>query len=209
MIGSRTKWNPYKLGRRGVVLAIAAGVVVASSGLVAYTGLEAFNNRTAGGPAPRASLDFELVRIDGSQFSGAELEGRPFMVFFGFTNCPEICPTTLYELSARLGELGSDVDALTALFISVDPERDTQEALQSYMTSFDRRITALRGSREETDKALRAFGAYSRKFQIDDGYTVDHTAVVMLYDRAGVLQGTLDTHESAEVQIKKLRRLVS
>ncbi len=131
------------------------------------------------------------------------------MVFFGFTNCPEICPTTLYELSGRFGELGSEVDALTALFISVDPERDTEEALQNYMTSFDRRITALRGSREQTDRALRAFGAYSKTFEVDDDYTIDHTAVVMLYDRNGVLQGTLDTHESAEVQRKKLRRLVS
>ena len=200
---------PFTLSRRAMVLIAAAGLVVGFATIVAYTGLQKFNARTANGPATQAGYDFQLTRSDGKPFSGSELRGRPFLVFLGFTSCPEICPTTLYELSARLREVGTPIDSVLPVFISVDPERDSQEVLARYMTSFDPRIVALRGSVAETDKAVAAFGAYYKKFQIDDDYTVDHTAVVMLYDANGKLQSTLDTHETPDAQRKKLAMLAS
>jgi protein SCO1 len=200
---------PFKLSRRSMVLMASAGLVVGFATIVAYTGLQKFNARTASGPAAQAGYDFQLTRADGKPFIGSELRGRPFLVFLGFTSCPEICPTTLYELSTRLREGGASMDAILPVFISVDPERDSEEVLARYMTSFDPRIVALRGSLTETDKAVAAFGAYYKKFPIDDDYTVDHTAVVMLYDATGKLQGTLDTHETPDVQRKKLAMLAS
>lgn len=198
---------PFKVTRRAMVLSASAGLVLGFATIVAYTGLQKFNARTAGGPAAQASYDFQLTRADGGAFSGGELRGRPFLVFLGFTSCPEICPTTLYELSARMREVGPSMDAVLPIFISVDPDRDSAEILARYMASFDPRIVALRGSVTETDKAVAAFGAYYKKFAIDDDYTVDHTAVVMLYDAAGKLQSTLDTHETPDAQRKKLSML--
>lgn len=197
------------INRRRLVLGSTAVVVTTGAAIVASASLKRRNAAIGDGPSKVASLDFTLTKPEGMPFSGTELKGRPFMVFFGFTNCPEVCPTTLYELSMRLREMGTNADLITPLFISVDPERDTGEVLGQYMTSFDPRIVALRGTTQEVDKAVASFGAYYRKFKIDDDYTVDHTAVVLLYDDRARLQGTLDTHEAADVQRRKLDRLAA
>src|SRR3546814_8194408 len=88
-----------------------------------------------------------------------DLKGKSYLVFFIFTHCPDICPTTLFELTGLMQDLGSDAEKITPLFITVDPERDTQELLASYMTSFDSRLLALRVTKEQTDQAVQAFAA--------------------------------------------------
>ncbi|MGN6550653.1 MAG: SCO family protein, partial [Pararhizobium sp.] len=140
----------------------------------------------------------------------AQLAGKPYLVFFGFTHCPDICPTTLFELTDLMAELGPAADRFTPLFITVDPERDTQQVLVEYMTAFDERILALRGSQEETDATVKAFAAYYRKVPVEGGgYTMDHTAGVILMDAEGRFVGTLDMHEPRENVLAKLRRLVN
>ncbi|MFC0809022.1 SCO family protein [Ensifer sp. P24N7] len=151
---------------------------------------------------------FQLETVEGKPFSNKDVEGRPYLVFFGFTNCPDVCPTTLFELTGLLKDLGPAADKIVPLFISVDPERDTPEMLRVYMNAFDPRITALRGTLDQTTKAAKAFAAYFKKVPLDGGeYTMDHTASVILMKADGTFQGTLDMHEPRETQLKKLERL--
>jgi protein SCO1 len=153
---------------------------------------------------------FQLETIEGKPFSNKNVEGRPYLVFFGFTNCPEVCPTTLFELTGLMRDLGPAADKITPLFISVDPERDTPEMLRVYMNAFDPRITALRGTLDQTQKAAKAFAAYFKKVPLDSGeYTMDHTAGVLLMKGDGTFQGTLDMHEPREAQLKKLELLAA
>ena len=152
---------------------------------------------------------FELTTPRGQTFTNADVAGRPYLVFFGFTSCPDICPTTLAELTSLMEELGADANRFTPLFITVDPERDSQQLLAEYMSAFDRRIIALRGTPEQTDNAVRAFQAYYRKVPMAGGdYTMDHTAGVLLMRADGRFMGTMDMHEPRDVRIAKLRRLV-
>lgn len=169
-----------------------------------------------GPPPPTATTSlpsfggpFDLTTHKGTIFTSENLTGKPFLVFFGFTNCPDVCPTTLLELSSLMKELGPDADRIVPLFVTVDPERDTQEILAQYMTAFDDRIIGLRGTHEQTDAAVRAFKAIYRKVPLEDGtYSVEHTARVLLMDAQGDFFGTLDMHEPRASQIAKLRRLV-
>lgn len=151
---------------------------------------------------------FTLTDNTGKRVTEKDFLGKYMLVFFGFTHCPDICPTTLLELTGLLADLGPAADQITPLFITVDPERDTQEMLASYMTSFDPRILALRGTKEQTDEAVKAFAAYYEKVPLEGGnYTMDHTAGVYLIDAEGEFMGTLDLHEPRENQLQKLRRL--
>ena len=159
---------------------------------------------------PSIGRPFELVSHRGQVIDNAVLKGKPYLAFFGFTHCPDICPTTLFELSDLMSELGPAASGFNVVFISVDPERDTQQLLNEYMTSFDRRILALRGTPEQTATAVKAFSAYARKVPTEDGsYTMDHTAGVYMMDANGSFKGTLDMHESREVRMKKIRNLMT
>lgn len=151
---------------------------------------------------------FSLLTPTGERVDNQSLAGRPYVAFFGFTYCPDICPTTLFELTDLMAELGPDADSFEVLFITVDPERDTPAALASYMTSFDSRITALRGSATETENTLESFSAYAKKVSLETGgYTMDHTAGVFLIRPDGGFAGMMDMHEPRETKLEKLRRL--
>lgn len=151
---------------------------------------------------------FELTDQHGHGVSEADVAGKPYAVFFGFTNCPDVCPTTLFTLSEQLKELGPAADRLKVLFVSVDPERDTREQLELYMTSFDPRISALTGTPQNIDRMIKNFRAYYRKVPTEGGYTMDHTAVVYLMGADGKFISTLDTHEDPKMQLGKLKRLL-
>lgn len=187
-----------------MALALLGGFLIGFGGYLPGTGLpKQVEEGTArvGGP-------FQLTSPEGDTIDNAKLAGKPYLVFFGFTHCPDICPTTLYELTDLMAELGPAADRITPLFITVDPERDTQEVLSEYMTAFDERILALRGDPAATEEAVKAFAAYSRKVPTDDGgYTMDHTAGVILMDGEGRFSGMLDLHEPRENVLAKLRRL--
>lgn len=158
---------------------------------------------------PAIGKPFELVSPDGRTVNNATLRGKPYLSFFGFTHCPDICPTTLFELTDLMNELGPAADRLNVVFITVDPERDTDQMLQGYMSSFDPRIMALRGTAEQTQVAVQAFAAYAKKVPTDGAsYTMDHTAGVYLMDENGVFKGTLDMHEPRDIRLQKIRNLI-
>ena len=149
-----------------------------------------------------------LTTQHGEPVSDVTLAGKPYLAFFGFTNCPDICPTTLFELTDLMRELGTDADAFNVVFITVDPDRDTPELLVEYMTSFDSRIIAARGDRQQTDNVVKAFAAYAKRVPTEGGgYTMDHTAGVYLFKTDGSLKSMLDMHEPRDTRLLKLRHL--
>ena len=187
--------------RRRTFLGLAAGLAAIVAVTVAA--------RAPSGGAARRRV-FELETVDGKPFRSADLVGKPYLVFFGFTHCPDVCPTALFELSGLLKDIGTSADRITPLFISIDPERDTADLLKLYMTSFDPRIIALRGDAARTKRAADAFSAFYRKVPTaSDSYTMEHTAGLFLIRADGRLQGMLDMHEPRETQLQKLKLLAA
>jgi protein SCO1/2 len=128
---------------------------------------------------------FNLTDQNNKPITDQDLKGQPFLVFFGFTHCPDICPTTLFEVSEILRALGPDSKA-KALFVTVDPERDTPEVLKSYLSSFDPRVIGVTGDAEHIAAIIKSYRVYAKKVPLDGGgYTMDHTALVYLMDKDG------------------------
>lgn len=151
---------------------------------------------------------FRLTSHEGKPFTDADLKGKPFAVFFGFTHCPEVCPTTLYDLTQDLEALGSDADKLRVAFITVDPEQDTPELMKTYLSSFDPRIVGLTGTNEEIAVVAKAYKIYYRKVPTDSGYTMDHSATIFLMDSKGDFYGTSNFQETQEIRRSKLKQLI-
>jgi protein SCO1/2 len=157
---------------------------------------------TIGGP-------FTLTDQNGNTVTEAALNGHPSAIFFGYTFCPDVCPTTLFEMTGWLDKLGPDADKLGVYFVSVDPERDTQEMLSEYLTAFDPRITGLTGSPEAIAEIVKGYRVFARKVPLDSGgYLMDHTATIYLLDSNGTFTGTIDYQEDPDTALKKLQRLV-
>ena len=153
---------------------------------------------------------FNLTDQNGAPITEAAFKGHPTALFFGFTHCPEVCPTTLFEMAGWLKTLGDEGKDLRVFFISVDPERDTPEVMKGYTTAFTDRITGITGKPEEIDKFVKSWRIYAKKVPTENGdYTMDHTASVMLLDRDGRLKSTLDYKESPDVALKKLKLLIA
>jgi protein SCO1/2 len=159
----------------GLILCIAIVLLVAGRG----QGPSLPQVAAIGGP-------FSLTDHNGRTVTDQDLRGRPFLVFFGFTHCPDICPTTMFEISEIIRKLGPDGDRVRAVFISVDPERDTPAALKDYVSSFDPRIIALTGDDAAIAGVAKAYRAIYRKVPLKEGgYTMDHTAIIYLMDKEG------------------------
>ena len=154
---------------------------------------------------------FTMVNGHGRTVTERDFKDRPLVVFFGFTHCPDVCPTTLIEMADLMAKLGADADRMTVLFVTVDPERDTPEIMRDYAEAFDKRIVGLTGTVEQVAAMAKAWGVYFKKAQTTGGdYTMDHTATVFLMNRKGGLQGTLDLHDRTPgVNLAKLRKVVS
>ncbi|MGE0239432.1 MAG: SCO family protein [Parvibaculaceae bacterium] len=193
---------------RGLRIILWTIVAIAAVGAAAYVYLER-QNAAAVAPAVAIGGPFTLAASSGGAVDSAGLKGKPFAVFFGFTHCPEVCPTTLYEMSSALGKLGDEAKDFKVFFITVDPERDTTEFLKSYLTSFDPRIVGLRPTPEELAQVARSYRIFYEKVATEGGdYTMNHTALVYLMDREGRFFGTLDYEEKPDVRLAKLRRLL-
>jgi protein SCO1/2 len=161
-------------------------------------------------PSALTAMEFELIDHDGDAVGPDTLIGRPSMVFFGFTYCPDICPTTLSDISGWLDALGEDAKDLDTIFITVDPERDTIEAMAEYVGHFDPSIRGWTGSLDEIMRAAEGFRVKFVKVATEGGdYTMNHTASVFLYDASGSFAGTIDYHEPEEFAVPKLRRLMA
>ncbi|ETX16270.1 electron transporter SenC [Roseivivax halodurans JCM 10272] len=154
--------------------------------------------------------DYELVTTDGGTFTEDTLEGAPSAVFFGFAHCPEVCPTTLGDIGVWQEMLaGEGKGPIRAFFVTVDPERDTPEMLGDYV-SWAEGVTGVSGSREEIDKAISAFRIYARKVPLDEGgYTMDHSAMVLLFDEHGRFFQPVSYQEDPKKAVGKIRRLLA
>lgn len=158
-------------------------------------------------PVQLQSMDFRLTDHTGEEVGPDTLMGRATMVFFGFTWCPDICPTTLADISGWLDALGSDANRLNVVFITVDPQRDTVDKMAEYVAAFHPAIRGWTGSPEQIDRAAEAFRvSYERVPSNNGDYSMNHTASVFLYDASGQFAGTVDYHEYRDVALSKVRR---
>jgi protein SCO1/2 len=150
---------------------------------------------------------FQLEDQDGKAVSDADMKGRPFLVFFGFTHCPDVCPTTLFEISELMRALGKDADRTGALFITVDPERDTPEKLKDYLSNFDPHVRGLTGDPAAVVAVTKAYRVYTKKVPLENGdYTMDHTAVVYLMDKNGRFVAPFNMKRTPDEEATELRR---
>ena len=150
---------------------------------------------------------FSLVDQDGATVTDQDFRGRPFLVFFGFTHCPDVCPTTLFEVSEIMRKLGPDAERVRVAFITVDPERDTPQALKEYMSSFDPRLKGLTGDVPAITAVAKAYRVYFKKVPLEpEGYTMDHTAIVYLMDKEGRFVAPFSLKRTSEAAVADLRK---
>lgn len=153
---------------------------------------------------------FRLASHNGGVVDSEGLKGKPFALFFGFTNCPDVCPTSMLEISNDLNAVGPSAAKFPVFFVTVDPERDTAALLKEYISSFDPRIVGLVPKDEQELSAVtKAYRAIYRKVPTPSGYTMDHTASIYLMDGKGQFFGTLDSRETENIRQEKLKRLIS
>jgi protein SCO1/2 len=162
----------------------------------------------AGASSAGVGGPFRLESGGGRIVTDADVRGAPYLVFFGYTHCPDVCPTTLFQISEVLRALGPEAK-IKALFVTVDPERDTPELMQRYAESFDPRILGLSGDRAAIDQVIRAFRVYARKAPGAHGdYTMDHSAVIYLMDRDGKFLRAFNLERPPEQAAAELRPLL-
>lgn len=161
-----------------------------------------------GGTAPAAiGGAFHLTDQTGQTVTEKNLIGRPTIIFFGFTHCPDVCPTSLFEMSEVLRAMGPDAGKMNAYFVSVDPERDTAAAMKDYLSSFDPNLKGLTGSPEEVARVIKAYRVYAKKIPLKDGdYTMDHTALIYLMDSKGNFVRPFDLKRKPEESAADLKR---
>jgi protein SCO1/2 len=187
----------------------AWAAVAAAMAIVGYVAWQQYGGDVGRIAAASIAGPFSLTDQRGATVTEAALKGHPTALFFGYTFCPDVCPTTLFEMTGWLDKLGAEGDKLKVYFVTVDPERDTEEALASYLSAFDPRITGLTGSPEAIEKMIKAYRIYARKVPLDSGgYVMDHTASIYLLDADAVFTGTIDYQEAPDTALAKLRRLI-
>ncbi len=187
-----------------VVTAFLTGLVVFAGVLLYATGNFSGAIGTAGsaigGP-------FKLVDENGKPITDTDMKGRPYLVFFGYTHCPDVCPTTLFEVSEVMRALGKDADRTGALFITVDPERDTPAVMKDYLSSFDPHLRGATGDSAAVDAAEKAYRVYAKKVPTGNGeYSMDHTALVYLMDKQGRFVAPFSLKRRPEDAAADLRR---
>jgi protein SCO1/2 len=184
--------------------AFAAGVLLCFAGLAFIAGP---NLSATVAQAARIGGPFRLTDQNGKVVTDEDLRGKPFLVFFGFTHCPDVCPTTLFDVSEVLRNLGPDADRAGALFITVDPERDTAASLRDYLSSFDPHLRGLTGDPAALAAVAKEYRVYYKKVPLDDGdYTMDHTAIVYLMDKEGHFVSPFNLKRKPEASAEDLRK---
>lgn len=177
-----------------LVVFFAGALALAAAAFLTFTP----SRQSGGSGVASVGGPFTLTTQEGKPLSDTDLRGMPFLVFFGFTRCPDVCPTKLFEISEVLRAAGDNAKAkqLKALFITVDPERDTPESMKSYLASFDPRIVGLSGDRAAIDAVIKAYRAYAKKVPLKEGdYTMDHTALVYLMAKDGSFVGAFNIEQ--------------
>ena len=189
---------------RPLVIVAAFGASLVIGLLVVLWAMGGLRSVTApaaiGGP-------FQLTDQSGQTVTDQSLKGRPTLIFFGYTHCPDVCPTTLFEMSEVLKAMGADADRVNAYFVSVDPERDDVGTIKSYLSSFDPHLKGLTGPPAAVADVLREYRVYARKVPSKDGdYTMDHTALIYLMDRNGRFVSPFNLNRTPEDAATDLKR---
>ena len=177
-------------------------LIAASVGWVTYTWFDRSNEEAPYG-AP-----FQMTDMNGQPITEAAFTGHPSAVFFGFTHCPEVCPTTLFEMKGWFDKLGDEGKDIKAFFVSVDPARDTPQLLKDYISNVTDRVTGITGTEESIAALAKAWGVYYKKIDTSGGdYTMDHTALVFLLDSKARFHGTIAYGENPDTALAKMKRL--
>ncbi len=198
------------------VTALGMAALIAGASLSWLTGEAPEAAEAASGALPEStlprsmsSMDFELTDQNGRTVGPQDLLGRPSAIFFGFTHCPDVCPTTLANIGGWLDELGDRADQLDVVFITVDPERDTVEAIAEYLSYFDPRIRGWTGAPAQIAAAADGFRVkYEKRPGEGDAYAMDHTSSLFLYRADGTFKGTVDYHDSRDIGVPKIERVL-
>jgi len=186
-----------------VLLSFLLGLGVISAAIIFIAGRA---------PAPLTASSaiggpFKLVDETGQPVTEAALKGKPSLIFFGFTHCPDVCPTALFDMSEVYKALGGDGDKVSAFFVTVDPERDTPEVMKEYLSSFDPRLRGLTGDPAAIAAMEKAYRVYSKKVPLEaGGYTMDHTALVYLMDKNGQFIAPFNLRRKPDEAAADLRR---
>ena len=195
--------------RKGLVAAavMVAAIAVAAGATALWMGLalraQVQSSTKIGGP-------FTLVDDTGAQVTDAALKGRPTVMYFGYTFCPEVCPTTLTELAQWMQMLGPDADKLNYVFVTVDPERDTPKVMHDYVSAFDPRIRGFTGTPDQIAKVASEYRVYYKRIPTSDGgYAMDHTAGLYLMDPKVRFFGFIPYQEKTDAAVAKLRKLIA
>jgi protein SCO1/2 len=185
------------------VLVVLVAVTAAALGYL-------YLNQNGAGPAAvPIGGPIKLTDQDGKPFDSASLAGKPFAVFFGFTHCPDACPTTLSEIARTEDEIGAAAKELTTLFVTVDPERDTPAVLKEYISNFGGNTVALSGTPEQVAEVAKAYRVFYKKVPTSDGgYTMDHTAVLYLMNREGKFEDVIAYSEDHDRYVTKIKKLL-
>ena len=179
------------------------------AGLVIFLGVFLYATGQFGNaPGPSAiGGPFSLIDQHGKPVTDQDLKGHPALVFFGYTHCPDVCPTTLFDVSELLRALGPDAGRASALFITVDPERDTAPVIKDYLSSFDPHLRGATGEPKAVDAAERAYRVYAKKVPGENGdYSMDHTALVYLMDKQGRFVAPFSLKRRPEDAAAELRK---
>ena len=196
------------LSRLRIALWLMVGIV--ALGVIVLIWRQSAQQQTTSTPLGNIGGPFTLVGTDGKPFASARLNGKPAALFFGFTHCPDVCPTTLARLARLRRQLGQGDEALSIVFVSVDPERDTPAEVATYMSLYDTPVIGLTGTPAQIEQVKKQFGVFSRKVDQPGGsYSVDHTASVILLDKNGQFVATLSPEEGDQVALDKLKRIAT
>ena len=196
-----------------IALWIAVAIALFALGALSIGGLSFLDKKRATAALrPGAPLggSFQLVDANDKPVNEAIFREKPSVTLFGYTHCPDVCPTSLTEFGKWIEELGPQAEKLRFIFVTVDPERDTPEAMRDYISAFSDRIVGISGPPEAVHAMVKDYKIYSRKVPLDGGdYSMDHTGSMILQDAKGNFVGTIDTAELHEAGLAKLKHLVA
>ncbi|CAN7368316.1 SCO family protein [Phyllobacterium sp. LjRoot231] len=185
-------------------LIVAIALLAAAAGWITF---QSSRQMTASNQGPFGT-SFQLTTMNGEPITEAAFRQKPSAIFFGFTHCPEVCPTTLFELDGWLKKLGTEGADINAYFVTVDPERDTVPVMKSYVSNVSDRIMGVTGDPDKMAAMLKGYSVFARKVPVEGSdYTMDHTASIFLLDSKGGFFGTIAYGENPDTAVEKLKRL--
>lgn len=193
-----------------VLIIAAAGFCLLAGAEIAITraltgtnaGVQTSGVAAIGGP-------FQLIDENGRPATQAALAGKPSAIYFGYTYCPDACPTTLTDMSRWIAALGPDADRINFVFVTVDPERDTSKVMKEYLQSFDKHIKGFTGSPQRIAEIAKEYRVYYKKVPSEGGYLMDHSSVIYLMDKNGGYAGLLPYQDKDEEAVAKLKALIA